>query len=280
VPWQLAALMLLMASAEPGSGGTNASGFFLTKPLDEHLLANLEQEFSLGKGDESTVLTNVPCAKPAADGADKRSLCTGADRMRGGGRKAGGHKYGGCYATVLNAMRNVWARSGSPARIMEVGILSGTGLGVWDSIFAPTGRVSLPGTWYRRRRNPAAYTTVYRAARSDASSNLANQVYGLDGYLNNTRDALPGMRRRGGFRNHDPVLAQIDQLGRPDDLRETARVALGGSKPHLIIDDGMHSKEAIANTFIALMGLLREDGLYIIEGTVLLKDAPTLKFDT
>ena len=29
----------------------------------------------------------------------------------------------------------------------------------------------------------------------------------------------------------------------------------------------MHSTKAIANTFVALMGLLREDGLYIIEGT-------------
>lgn len=141
---------------------------------------------------------------------------------------------------------------------------------------------TLKDSWYVLRTHvslnvrtaPPPTTTIRRPTTTTddddditlALRTITRQVYGLDGYLNNTLERLPRMRSRGGFRNHDPVLALIDQLGSPDSLRSVARAALGGSNPHVIIDDGMHSTEAIANTFTALFGLLRKDGVYIIEG--------------
>ena len=145
----IVALLAGSAAADSGDiGGTDATGgFALMEPLTASILAHLEQKFALkGKGD-NTILTGVPCAKRTTDGPSS-GRCVGGDRMKAGDRE-GAHAYGPCYERVLNTMRPAWARSGDPATIMEVGILSGSGLAIWDSIFAPTGRVSVVcGVWW------------------------------------------------------------------------------------------------------------------------------------
>jgi len=203
-----------------GDGANGGEGFHLAYPnVTAGILAKLERRYSISATPGSR-LEGVPCAK-------KGGFCTGGDRM---GKQRGGHSYGECYATAIRTAAPSWRAGGDPAVIAEVGILAGSGLAVWDRVFAPTAR-----------------------------------VYGFDFFLNNTREALPHMKRRDAFLAREPVLTVVNQLGSVHGIRESARVAFGGSKAHLIIDDGEHSPEAIASTFLALAGFLRHDGMYVIE---------------
>merc|ERR1719162_477119 len=85
-------------------------------------LAGLEAKFSSGEN-----VQVVSCARGRT--------CRGADRMN---RE---HKYGQCYADVLNTMRPKWLASGLEKFIVgEVGILKGSGLAIWGDVF-PNGEI-------------------------------------------------------------------------------------------------------------------------------------------
>lgn len=153
-------------------------------------------------------------------------ICVGADRMR-----SASHTYGPCYAAMINKMMPLWLHGQPSSKLVvgEVGILTGSGLAVWSSVF------------------PEA------------------EVHGFDFFLNNTRDNLPFLRSKGAFARGDPVLHTYDQTKKVAvNAAETEELFRHG-KLQLLVDDGLHTDRAIIDTFLSFKDSMHERGLYVIE---------------
>jgi len=109
--------------------------------------------------------------------------------------------------------------------ILEVGILQGTGLAIWSELF------------------PNA------------------KLFGADIDLSYFNENINFLKAKGGFKNNEPTLISFDQLNTEGYNNHQIR----GIKFDVIIDDGLHSKEAILNTIKYFYPKLNKQFVYFIE---------------
>jgi hypothetical protein len=140
---------------------------------------------------------------------------TGGDRMN-----VFFHDYSRYYSQYLNEIRN------KQIVLVEVGILRGTGLAIWDSYF----------------------------------SNLT--LYGLDYDLGNVQNNMDFLKKCGAFSKAEPKLILYDQFANNS---KQLKEEFNGLKIDVIIDDAFHSDEAVINTFKELQPYLGEKFVYFIE---------------
>jgi hypothetical protein len=143
---------------------------------------------------------------------------TGGDRMFH-------HGYAPAYAAALAPFL---ADHLAEYTIVEVGILRGTGLAMWSSLF-PNAR-----------------------------------VIGLDVDVSHTEENLPALRTRGAFSRRLPELHHFDQLASTEE--DVAQI-LGGSRIDICVDDGLHTDASIIGTAQALRPYLNTDAVYFVEDT-------------
>ena len=148
------------------------------------------------------------------------------DLMSGGmigGDRMSLHGYARHYAKFL---KSFLAQEPESLVIAECGILRGTGLAVWSSLF--------PGA----------------------------KLIGLDIDLSHTNENLTHLKEKGAFRPSLPYLLEFDQFAPDTSELETV---LGDQRIHIAVDDGFHSDETILATFAALRPLLADNFVYFAE---------------
>jgi len=150
--------------------------------------------------------------------------CVGSDRMQ-----SPRHNYGPCYASWFSKVLQQSKKTGGPISLAEIGILSGSGIAVWSTIFP------------------------------DAA------IHGFDYFLNNTKHNLPFLKSRGAFKHGGPILHQFDQLAEVPTGQERLRLMFPGEKFEVVIDDGLHTDQSIINTFLMFKEFVKPGGLYVIE---------------
>jgi len=140
------------------------------------------------------------------------------------------HKYGHCYADVLNKMRPKWLANGLEKFVVgEVGILKGSGLAIWSKVF-PNG-----------------------------------EIHGFDFMTSNTEENLGFLKSQGGFPQGDPLLHTFDQLQGVDKNVRSLHDILGDKRLTFFVDDGLHSMKAIVDSHLAFKDFMRHDGVYVVE---------------
>jgi hypothetical protein len=143
---------------------------------------------------------------------------TGGDRMN-----VFFHDYSSKYSEYLSPL----SQSDDLIRILEVGILKGTGLAVWSKYFNN------------------------------------KEIYGFDYDLGNFEDNKSNLVELGAFKDGIPITMFYDQFA---DNSETLKETFGDKKKlDVVIDDAFHSDEAIINTFNELQPYLAEKFVYFIE---------------
>jgi hypothetical protein len=130
------------------------------------------------------------------------------------------------YARVYARHLSPFVDRQKPVLLCEVGILRGTGLAMWSELF-PNGT-----------------------------------VVGLDVDLSHVEENMPFLRSRGAFRNANVECFPFDQLA--DGAERFAKI-LSGRTIDILIDDGLHSDQAILTTIAAAVSHLADDFLYIVE---------------
>lgn len=145
------------------------------------------------------------------------------------------HNYAPCYARLINKRLPHW--SGDAINVAEVGILTGSGLAMWSTVF------------------PTAH------------------IVGFDLDTSNTLRNLPFLKSKGGFRKSDPELHTYDQMWAVADNRQLIASVVQGREFKLVVDDGLHSDATIRDTFLAFVPFLADNGLYIVEDLPCGKDA-------
>lgn len=199
----------------------------IVKAITADMLAAKESQYSGGR-----MARKIPCAHG--------HKCTGSDRM-----KSYLHKYGHCYADLLNTWGPKFLESSSERLVVgEIGILKGTGLAMWNDVF--------PGA----------------------------EVLGFDFVTSNTQNNLAYMKSRGAFMHGDPTLHSFDQLRPVEENIQYLRTQLGGKRFAFFVDDGLHTDSAIIDTWRAFREFMLPGGVYIIEDVDchdLSKDACTKK---
>ena len=115
---------------------------------------------------------------------------------------------------------------GCSVTLVEIGILRGVGLAIWSDLF-PTGR-----------------------------------IIGLDIDLSHFRQNLPDLRNQGAFSNNNVEVHEFDQT---DCGPERLGKILGHTNVDIVIDDGMHTRDAISNTYDAMQHSLKQKFLYVVE---------------
>ena len=145
---------------------------------------------------------------------------------RGGDRMAPRyHGYGLTYAEFLQPLLS---QRNDKLTLVEVGILNGSGLAIWCDLF-PNAR-----------------------------------IVGLDISLDNFNANLETLEEAGAFSSNRPELHVIDQL-KPAEFEQVAGELFASDSVNIIIDDGLHSVEAIANTFSVMEPYLAPQFVYFIE---------------
>jgi hypothetical protein len=142
---------------------------------------------------------------------------TGGDRMN-----VFFHDYSSKYSEYLSPL----SQSDELIRILEVGILKGTGLAVWSEYFNN------------------------------------KEIYGFDYDLGNFENNKSNLIELGGFKDGLPITLFYDQFA---DNSETLKKTFGDRKLDVVIDDAFHSDESIINTFDELQPYLAEKFVYFIE---------------
>jgi hypothetical protein len=110
--------------------------------------------------------------------------------------------------------------------LLEIGILKGTGLAVWDEYFEN------------------------------------KQIYGFDYDLGNYKRNLSNLVSRGAFKKEFPTVKFFDQFS---DNSNMLKEIFGNKKIDVVIDDAFHSDESIINSFTELEHYLSKTFIYIIE---------------
>lgn len=141
---------------------------------------------------------------------------TGGDRMTV-------HRYAKAYATHL--VRFVEDRF-KPYVILECGILKGTGLAMWSTLF------------------PNA------------------QIIGLDIDLTHTENNMEFLKSKGAFESGNLELYEFDQFADNTDL---IKQIVNNRTINIAIDDGYHSDYTILNTYDNLEPHLSKDFCYFVE---------------
>ena len=155
------------------------------------------------------------------DPRSKRQLQEGG--MQGGDRmNVFFHNYSEKYSQYLEPLRH----SKKTIHLLEVGILKGTGLAVWD--------------WYFDNK----------------------RIYGFDYDLGNFEQNKNNLLELGAFKNELPTLKFFDQFA---DNSKTLDETFGSQKIDVVIDDAYHSDETIINTFNELQPYLSNNFVYFIE---------------
>jgi hypothetical protein len=142
---------------------------------------------------------------------------TGGDRMN-----IFFHDYSSKYSEYLSPLR----QSDDLIRILEVGILKGTGLAVWSEYFNN------------------------------------KEIYGFDYDLGNFEDNKSNLVELGAFKDGLPMTLFYDQFA---DNSETLKKTFGDKKLDVVVDDAFHSDESIINTFDELQPYLADIFVYFIE---------------
>jgi hypothetical protein len=132
------------------------------------------------------------------------------------------HDYSSKYSEYLSPL----SQSDDLIRILEVGILKGTGLAVWSKYF----------------KN--------------------KEIYGFDYDLGNFEDNKSNLMELGAFKDGMPITMFYDQFA---DNSETLKKTYGDKKLDVVVDDAFHSDESIINTFNELQPYLAEKFVYFIE---------------
>ena len=147
------------------------------------------------------------------------------------------HAYASCYAHLLEGHRRMWAHQlqtgggGQPVLVAEVGILKGSGLALWSDLFSASAR-----------------------------------IHGFDKYLDTARTNLDFLGGRGAFAKKNTFLHEMDQL--VDNREMLGRVAQGATKKNkfvFVVDDGLHTEEALVATFASFYEHLADGFLYVME---------------
>jgi len=159
----------------------------------------------------------VSTKDPRSKGQIKSGGMSGGDRMN-----VFLHDYSSKYSEYLLPLRY----SEKLIRILEVGILRGTGLAVWSEYFNK------------------------------------KEIYGFDYDLGNFEENKQKLVKLGAFKDGEPILKFFDQFS---DNSEILRQTFGVKKLDVIIDDAFHSDESIFNTFNELQPYLAERFIYFIE---------------
>ena len=146
----------------------------------------------------------------------KKGGMTGGDRMTQ-------HGYAKYYAKHLSKFVDNQTKSYT---ILECGILKGTGLATWSTLF------------------PNA------------------TIIGLDIDLTHTKNNLDFLKSKGAFENSKLELYEFDQF---IDNKSYIKEILQGRKLDIVIDDGFHSDFTILNTLECLTPHLSDNFCYFIE---------------
>ena len=115
---------------------------------------------------------------------------------------------------------------GRPITLVEVGILRGVGLAIWSDLF-PNGK-----------------------------------IVGLDLDPSHFHGNVQKLRERGAFSSNNVSVYEFDQVEHGSDNLEKI---FEKSLIDVVIDDGMHTRHAIKNTFESMRPFLKKDYLYIVE---------------
>lgn len=142
---------------------------------------------------------------------------TGGDRMN-----VFFHNYSKEYSWYLKPLRI----SRKQINVLEVGILKGTGLAVWDEYFDN------------------------------------KKIYGFDYDLGNFYENKNNLIKLGAFKKQLPTLKFFDQFS---DNSNTLNTIFASEKIDVVIDDAYHSDESIINTFTELQPYLNVQFIYFIE---------------
>ena len=152
--------------------------------------------------------------------------CTGADRM-----SSEEHEYGPCYAKLLEDHRRTWTHQhrtgGEHFLVAEVGILKGSGLALWSDLFSSSAR-----------------------------------IHGFDKHLESIQDNMGFLGEKGAFAKNNLFLHEMDQLL---DNRELLGKVAQSSKFLFVVDDGLHTEEALVATFESFYEHLADGFLYVME---------------
>jgi hypothetical protein len=132
------------------------------------------------------------------------------------------HDYSTKYSEYLSAFKY----SNDLIRILEVGILRGTGLAIWSEYFNK------------------------------------KEIYGFDYDLGNFIKNKKNLLKLGAFKDGEPIIKTFDQFS---DNSALLSETFGNKKLDVIIDDAFHSDESIINTFNELLPYLAERFIYFIE---------------
>jgi hypothetical protein len=134
------------------------------------------------------------------------------------------HDYSSKYSEYLSPLRQ-----SDLIRILEVGILKGTGLAIWSKYFDN------------------------------------KEIYGFDYDLGNFEDNKSNLIELGAFKDGLPITMFYDQFA---DNSETLYKTFGDKKLDMVVDDAFHSDESIINTFDELQPYLAEKFVYFIEDNI------------
>ena len=91
-------------------------------------------------------------------------------------------------------------------------------------------------------------------------------IYGIDTFERNSFEDVT--QRLRGYETHSIQMAGVDSCfddGYAVKSRDDFFNDIGDTKFHIIIDDGLHTKQAQVNTFHNFIHLLKDDGIYIVE---------------
>lgn len=163
-------------------------------------------------------VTDVPATIDKSDVVKIKGIMhTGGDRM-----SVFFNNYSSVYSKYLENLR----RSEKTIHILEVGILQGTGLAIWDVYFEN------------------------------------KKIYGFDYDLGNFERNINSLLELGAFSEELPTLKFYDQFANNS---KTLEETFGTQRIDVVIDDAHHSDESIINTFNELLPFLSKSFIYFIE---------------
>ena len=146
-----------------------------------------------------------------------------ANRGMTGGDRMTTHGYAKWYSKHLQSfIENRF----EPYTIIEIGILKGTGLALWSTLF-PNAR-----------------------------------IIGLDIDLSHFLSNMHYLKKKGAFKDREPELYEYDQF---EYNFWKVKNILGEDDPNILIDDGFHSSLTILNTIKDFLPFLSKDFVYFIE---------------
>lgn len=129
------------------------------------------------------------------------------------------HKYGKVYSKIHRYKP-------SPSCVLEIGILKGVGLAMWEAL------------WPQAR------------------------IVGFDINIKNYQQNTPNLINRGAFKSSIPTSYIFDQL---ESNNPVISQVFKTGEVDLVFDDGLHSHDGIINSYSQLIQKLSEEYIYVIE---------------